>query len=80
MTGTWDGEQLNAHKEGGAPTFAGFSCSFERTFTIGSMYFSITIPPLSARREDIPLLVEYFMRKHSSLCGYPELRGKPCNC
>ena len=31
--------------------------------------FSITMPPLSERREDIPLLVEYFIRKHSSIRG-----------
>ena len=31
--------------------------------------FSITMPPLPERLDDIPLLVEYFMRKHSSIRG-----------
>ena len=31
--------------------------------------FSITMPPLSERREDIPPLLDYFIRKHSSIRG-----------
>ncbi|MFC1537820.1 sigma-54-dependent transcriptional regulator [Candidatus Latescibacterota bacterium] len=31
--------------------------------------FTITVPPLSARNEDIPLLVEYFIQKHNKQLG-----------
>ncbi len=37
--------------------------------------FTIKLPPLRGRREDIPLLLEYFLRRAKSEMGRPELHG-----
>jgi len=36
---------------------------------------TIHIPPLRERREDIPLLADYFLRKHSHVFGKDHIRG-----
>lgn len=37
--------------------------------------FTIYLPPLRERREDIPLLLEYFLRRAKSEMGRPQLEG-----
>lgn len=37
--------------------------------------FTIQLPPLKERKEDIPLLLEYFLRRAKSDMGRPELQG-----
>ena len=39
--------------------------------------FPIHLPPLRERREDIPLFVEFFLRKYSSQYGLPLMRFSP---
>lgn len=37
--------------------------------------FTVQLPPLKERKEDIPLLLEYFLRRAKSDMGRPELQG-----
>jgi len=39
--------------------------------------FVVTVPPLRDRREDIPLLVDYFVKKFSAQYGRPEVKLSP---
>ncbi|HOO78710.1 MAG TPA: sigma-54 dependent transcriptional regulator [bacterium] len=39
--------------------------------------FTITIPPLRERREDIPLLIDYFLKLHCARYGRPRLAPPP---
>ncbi len=39
--------------------------------------FILTVPPLRERREDIPLLIEYFLKKFSQQYGRPEVKLSP---
>jgi transcriptional regulator with PAS, ATPase and Fis domain len=39
--------------------------------------FIVTVPPLRERREDLPLLLEYFIKKFSNQYGRPEVRLSP---
>jgi transcriptional regulator with GAF, ATPase, and Fis domain/tetratricopeptide (TPR) repeat protein len=39
--------------------------------------FIVLVPPLRERREDIPLLIEYFVNKFSTQYGRPEIRLTP---
>ncbi len=39
--------------------------------------FIVTVPPLRDRREDLPLLLDYFIKKFSTQYGRPEVRLTP---
>ncbi len=39
--------------------------------------FIVTVPPLRDRREDLPLLLDYFIKKFSTQYGRPEIRLSP---
>ena len=40
-----------------------------RTSSIDSMYFPIEVPPLRERKDDILILVEYFVQRYASRAG-----------
>jgi two-component system response regulator AtoC len=54
--------------------------TFREDFFVRLSGMQILLPPLRERKEDIPLLVDYFLQKHSATEGQPKFSAAAIQC